>query len=434
MEPGCFAILKRLTPPDVQTELFDERLQPIPFDIETDLVAITVETYTARRAYQIAEEFRRRGVPVVMGGYHPTFLPNEALQFADSVVCGDAEGVWADVVEDARQKRLQPVYCQRDLPALGGLEPDRSIFRGKRYAPVTLLQYGRGCRYNCDFCSIRAFYGDSLRQRPIGELVEEIKHVGRKNVVLVDDNIFADIPKAKALFEALTPLKIRWSCQASIDIAGDGELVRIMQRSGCMAVLIGFESLEAANLRQMNKAWNISGRDYESSIGVLRDAGIMIYGTFVFGYDNDTPASFDAAVDFAIKHRFFLANFNPLTPTPRAPLYERLQKEGRLIHDKWWLSPEFRYGHATFHPRGMTAEELTQGCYRARTKFNSARSIMHRALDRRANLRTPYQAGFYLMSNVISRREIHTKQDSPLGAAGPLKPNSRGCPHASVVM
>jgi radical SAM superfamily enzyme YgiQ (UPF0313 family) len=421
MEPVCFAVLKTLTPPGVETRLFDERLEPIRYDIPTDLVAMTVETYTARRAYQIAGEYHRRGVPVVMGGYHPTFLPEEALQFADSVVCGDAEGVWEEVVEDARRNRLQQVYRRDDLPALGGLQPDRSIFRGKRYAPVTLVQYGRGCRYNCDFCSIRAFYGSRLRQRPIGELVEEVKRVGRKNVVLVDDNIFIDIPKAKALFEALIPLKIRWSCQASIDIARDRALIGLMQKSGCTAVLVGFETLDPENLRQMNKSWNLIGGDYESSIRVFRDAGIMIYGTFVFGYDRDTAESFDAAVDFAIQHRFYLANFNPLTPTPRAPLYDRLKNEGRLIHDKWWLSSEFRYGHATFHPRGMTAEELTWGCYRARNKFNTARSILRRALDPRANLRTPYRVGLYLLSNVISRREIHAKQDSALGSRAPLE-------------
>ena len=422
MEPSCFAILKSRTPPDVETNLFDERLEEIPLDVSTDLVAMTVETYTARRSYQIATEFRRRGVPVVMGGYHPTFLPDEALQFADSVVCGDAEGIWERVVEDARRNRLQPLYQRDDLPPLGGLQPDRSIFQGKRYAPVTLLQYGRGCRYNCDFCSIRAFYGGNLRQRPIDELVEEIKGVGRKNVILVDDNIFVDIPKAKALFEALIPLKIRWSCQASIDVTRDRELVRLMKRSGCMVVLIGFESLEPANLQQMNKGWNLRGGDYASSIRVLHDAGIMIYGTFVFGYDHDTAESFDAAVDFAIKHRLYLANFNPLTPTPRAPLYDRLKREGRMIHDKWWLSPDFRYGHATFRPRGMTADELREGCYRARTKFNTLRSIARRALDPHANLRDPYQAGLYLLSNVISRREIHAKQDSQLGSATLLEP------------
>ena len=164
MHPLCFAILRSLTPPDVTTAFYDERLEPIPLDEPTDLVAMTVETYTARRAYQIATAYRRRGVPVVMGGYHPTFLPEEALQFADAVVVGDAEGIWPQVVEDARCGRLQPLYRQDEFPALAGSVPDRSIFRGKRYAPVTLVQYGRGCKYNCNFCSDPGFLWDKARQ------------------------------------------------------------------------------------------------------------------------------------------------------------------------------------------------------------------------------------------------------------------------------
>ena len=421
MEPLCFAVLKSLTPPDIETVLCDERLEPVPFDEPTDLVAMTVETYTARRSYQIAAEFRARRVPVVMGGYHPTFLPEEAQEFADAVVQGDAEGIWEQVVEDARHHRLQKVYRQDVFPSLTDVQPDRSIFQGKRYVPIALLQYGRGCRYNCDFCSIRAFYGTSLRQRPLRQVVEEIERVGGKHVFLVDDNIFVDVPKAKELFRALAPLKIRWSCQVSIDVARDRELVNLMRKSGCMAAIVGFESLHAANLQQMNKAWNLKGGDYETSINVFRDAGIMVYGTFVFGYDHDTPDSFDATVDFAIRNKLYLANFNPLTPTPRAPLYDRLKREERLIHKKWWLDPDYRYGQATFHPRGMTAQELTAGCYRARTNFNTYGSIFRRAWEPRTNLRSLYRLGVYLMSNLISRREIHAKQNLPLGASGRLE-------------
>ncbi|MBW3540596.1 MAG: B12-binding domain-containing radical SAM protein [Planctomycetes bacterium] len=425
MEPLCFAILKSLTPPDVETVLYDERLETIPCDEPTDLVAMTVETYTARRSYQIAAEYRRRGVPVVMGGYHPTFVPDEALQFADAVVLGDAEGIWEAVVEDARHNRLQTIYRQDEFPPLAGGHPDRSIFRGKRYAPITLLQYGRGCKYNCDFCSIRAFYGANLRQRPVREVVEEIERVGRRHVFLVDDNIFVDIPRARELFRALIPLRILWSCQVSIDVAADRELVRLMQQSGCATAVVGFESLDAGNLRQMNKSWNLKYGNYETSIRALREAGIMIYGTFVFGYDRDTPDSFDAAVEFAIRNKFYLANFNPLTPTPGARLYERLKREGRLIYDKWWLEPGYRYGEATFHPRGMTSDELTAGCYRARTQFNRYGSIFRRTFDLRTNLRTPYRFGVYLLSNLISRREVHAKQNQPLGSAAPLEPRHK---------
>jgi len=419
MEPLCFAILKSLTPADVDVELFDERLEPLPFDIDTDLVAMTVETYTARRAYQVADRFRKRGIRVVMGGYHPTLLPDEALGHADAIVKGDAEGVWGQVVADARADRLRRIYEDDGFPPLDGPLPDRSIFDGKKYAPVGLVQFGRGCRFNCTFCSIRAFYGNNLRQRPIDDVVEDIRCSGKRHIFLVDDNLFVDRDKARALFEALVPLGISWSCQVSIDIARDEELVRLMRRSGCISALIGFESLNPDSLRQLNKHWNTKWQSYDDAIEVFRDAGIMLYGTFIFGCDTDSPDAFGDTVEFALRNKFVLANFNPLTPTPGAPLYDQLLNEGRLLHDRWWLDPGFGYGDATFEPRGMTAKELTAGCFAARREFNTARSIVGRMLDLRANCRTPFRAGVYLLANLMSRREIFRKQGRQLGGAMP---------------
>ena len=416
MEPLCFAILKSLTPDDVEVELFDERIEPIPFDIDTDLIAMTVETYTARRAYQLADRYRERGLPVVMGGYHPTFVPEEALEHADAVVKGDAEGIWERVVADARAGNLQRIYENDEFLPLDGPLPDRSIFAGKKYAPVGLVQFGRGCRFNCTFCSIRAFYGNNLRQRSIPDVVDDIRSSGKRHIFLVDDNLFVDRDKARALFEALVPLGISWSCQVSIDIARDVELVQLMRRSGCISALIGFESLNPDSLRQLNKHWNTKWQSYDDAIDVFRRAGIMLYGTFIFGCDTDSPDDFHDVVQFALRNKFVLANFNPLTPTPGAPLYDELLAEGRLLHDRWWLDPDFGYGDATFEPRGMTAEELTAGCFAARQEFNTARSILGRMLDLRANCRTPFRAGVYLIANLASRREILRKQGRRLGA------------------
>ena len=182
MEPLCFAILKALTPSDVETNLYDERIESIPYDLDTDLVAMTVETYTARRGYQVAAEFRRRGIPVVMGGYHPTFLPDEALEHADAVVRGDAEGIWDRVLDDWRNGCLCGVYETTEYPTLDKSMPDRSIFDGKKYAPFGLVQFGRGCRFNCSFCSINAFYGTSIRHRSIEAVVEDIRRSGRRYI------------------------------------------------------------------------------------------------------------------------------------------------------------------------------------------------------------------------------------------------------------
>ena len=420
MEPLVFAILAGLTPPEVEIVLYDERVESIPLDEPTDLVAITVETYTARRAYQIAARFRARGIPVVMGGYHPTFVPDEVLQYSDAVVVGDAELLWRRIIQDALAGKLRRIYRQSYYPPLQGVRLDRSIFRGKRYAPAALVQYGRGCPYACEFCSINAFYGSNLRQRPVREIVAEIEALDCKHIFLVDDNIFIDVLKAKALFQALIPLNICWSCQVSIDIAHHHELLTLMEKSGCTTAVIGFESLNERNLVQMKKKWNLKYGDYATAVQKLRDRGIMIYGTFVFGYDQDTVDSFEISLEFALRSKLYLANFNPLTPTPGAQLYHRLQDEGRLIYDRWWLDPDFRYGQATFHPRRMTADQLTEGCFQARRQFNEHKSIVKRAIDFRANCHNPYRLGLYIASNIVSRREIFKKQGRQLGADLPL--------------
>ncbi len=421
MEPLVFALLAGLTPPEVELAFFDDRLEVIPADHQTDLVALTVETYTARRAYQIANEFRRRGVAVVMGGYHPTFLPDEALRYADAVVLGDADTLWRQVVRDAQASKLQRTYRANELPALAGVKFDRTIFKGKRYTAAAPVQYGRGCKYACDFCSIHAFYGTSLRQRPVNEVAAEIASLDQRFILLVDDNLFIDLPKAEELFRALTPLGIKWGCQVSIDVARDVQLLKLMQQSGCIAALIGFESLDEQNLATMKKKWNLRDGDYATAIRRFQDHGIMIYGSFIFGYDHDTPEVFERTVAFAMESKLFLVNFSALTPTPGAKLYERLQAEGRLLYDRWWLDPTYRYGAATFRPHRMTPDELTDGCLRARRQFYSASSIVRRAFEPRTNCGSLSRLGIYTLANVLSRRELNRKLGEPLGGGAPLE-------------
>jgi len=418
MEPLAFAILAAQTPPDIEPAFFDDRIEPVDLNDPTDLVAMTVETYTARRAYQLAAHYRTQSIPVVMGGYHPTLLPDEALQFTDTIVVGDAEGIWPQLVRDAQAGRLQRVYRQDTRPALTDLQLDRSIFRGKRYLPATMVQTGRGCRFSCDFCSIHAFYHHTLRHRTEAEVVQEIESAGRKFVVFVDDNLFSTPRRAEELFRALVPLNIRWFCQVSIDIARHDHLLDLMAQSGCIAALIGLESLDGHNLRQMNKDWQVKQGDYTTVLKKFHQRGIMLYGTFVFGYDHDTPDTIQRTLEFALKAKLAIANFNPLTPTPGTPLYHRLQAETRLLFDRWWLDPDFRYGQALFHPRRMTAEELTEGCFRARQAFNRYSSVFKRATG---NCHSLHHLGLYLAANWVSRQEIYRKQGVRLGSPVPLE-------------
>jgi radical SAM superfamily enzyme YgiQ (UPF0313 family) len=415
MQPLVFALLSSLTPTRHARVLYDDRIEEIPVDEPTDLVAMTVETYTARRAYALAATYRERGVPVVMGGFHPTLCTEEVLHHADAVVVGDAESTWPRLLEDFENGRMERLYVDPGDGSLDGLRFDRSIFAGKRYLPLSLVQFQRGCRYACEFCSIRAFYGRSLRQRPPGEVLAEIDALGSRTVFFADDNLFSDRAAARTLLEGLCGRNVRWAAQLTIDATESEDDLDLLQRSGCAAVLIGFESLDPASLRQMRKSWNLHHGRYAACVDRLRRRGIMVYGTFVFGYDHDTPRSFEITLSFARDAGLFLANFNPLTPTPGTPLHLRLREEGRLLYEPWWLDPRFRYGSACFRPEGMTAEQLTSGVLRCRRSFYGLRSIAMRALDRHANARTPGNLSLYLLANLTSRREIGNKQGRRLG-------------------
>jgi radical SAM superfamily enzyme YgiQ (UPF0313 family) len=299
MEPLGIARLASLTPPEIRRAFFDDRIEPIRYDAPTDLVCITVETYTARRAYQIAAAFRARGVPVVLGGFHPTLFPNEAAQKADSIVIGEAEPVWRDVLNDAATGRLHARYSS-DRPVLSGLTPDRSIFGRRPYGQVSLVETSRGCRFNCEFCSISPFFRQRCLERPVEEVVQEVRSL-RKPIFFVDDNLGADPDRLRALCSALLPVKRPWIGQASLHIAEDRALLDLMRRSGCQGVLVGFESLDAETLHDMGKSVNLEARHYPRAIQAFRDHGISVYATFVFGYDHDTPETFRRVFDFALQ-------------------------------------------------------------------------------------------------------------------------------------
>jgi radical SAM superfamily enzyme YgiQ (UPF0313 family) len=418
MTPLVFAILAARMPADIAVTMIDERVEPF-VPVETDLVAMTVETYTAARAYEIAAEYRSRGVPVVMGGHHPSVVPDEALEHADAVVIGDAEGVWERILADAREGRLQRTYRQApDERRIETVSFDRSIFQGRKYAPISLVQVGRGCRFACDFCSIHAFYGTWRDQRPPEAIVAELESLPPDRMIFfVDDNLYWQRDRFVELLEAIRPLRRRWSCQISIDVARDEALLDLMAESGCALVLIGFESLDPANLKQMRKNWNNVSGSYEEVVERLHARNIMIYGTFVFGYDQDRPESFVQAADFANAQNFAIANFNALTPMPGTRLYDRLEDAGELLRPAWWVDPAYRYGDPIFEPKGMASAELHEGPMTARRIFYSWRWIARRALRGIGLWRSPVHVALMLLANVISRREIFRKQAQLLGAS-----------------
>lgn len=416
LPPMSMSIIAARTPSDIEVVFYDDKVEVVPENDIPDLVAITVETFTARRAYELAARYRERGVPVVMGGYHPTFLSDEVLQHADVVITGDAEGIWEEFIDDFRNDNLKRIYHGGNKYPLTDFTVDKSIFKGKKYIPVEPIQYTRGCRFACDFCSIRTFYKDSLRSRPIQGLVDELKTLNRRKLVFfVDDNLFSSRTELDALLIAIRPLGLRWSCQISIDVARDERLLDKMAEAGCVFVLIGFESLSKENLKQMGKPWNHVAGEYTQVVRKLHARKIAVYGTFVFGYDYDTIDTIERSLDFALESRLEIANFNPLTPTPASPLYERLKYEGRLISPTWWLDPNYRYGDPIFRPKLMDPALFTQKCFEAKKAFYSWRSIGSRVFGTDAGIQL-FRTGIVGLANVISRREVMRKQYRHLGA------------------
>jgi radical SAM superfamily enzyme YgiQ (UPF0313 family) len=416
MEPLPIAALAGLTPKDVQIEFFDDRMEAIDFDRPTDLVAIPVETYTAKRAYQIASDFRRRGVPVAMGGFHATLAPHEVADYADAVAIGEAEALWPQLIDDARAGRLQRLYKAERPADLAGVRTDRTLFADRNYLPIRLIETGRGCRFPCDFCAVQTFFDRTARRRPIDAVLAEIEslHATTRVFFFVDDNFAADLDDAGELADAIAPLGVRWITQMSINAAHDEAFLARLKRAGCVGVLIGFESLDEATLRAMRKSFNAMKGGYAVALANLRRHAIRVYGTFVFGYGGASEDMFEEAADFAIRHRFYIAAFNHLTPFPGTPLYERLEAEGRLLYDRWWLDSRYRYNDLPFRPDGAEPDEIRRGCLAARRKFYGWGSIARRILYP-VNRSDALMFRNFLPINYLHRRELVARDRFPLG-------------------
>jgi len=344
------------TPPDVNIKIIDEQIEEIPWDAPADLVGITCMTALAPRAYEIAGEFRKRNIPVVLGGMHPTLCAEEALNYADAVVAGDAEGVWPKIIADAQAGQLHGIYRNDSPRPLQGLKrPPRYLLQGKHYATIQAVQATRGCENQCDFCSISAASHHTQRRRPVEEVANEIAEIPGRFFILVDDNLTADRVYARKLFEALVPLRKKWVTQSTLGIADDPDFVHLMAKAGCIGLFVGLETFSDGNLEAVNKGFHRVEK-YREAIRLLHSQGIGVEAGIVFGFDGDGPAVFKRTLQLLDDLEVDLIQASIFTPLPGTPRFEAMSSR---IFDRNWSHYDFH--NVVFQPQGMSAEALQAG-------------------------------------------------------------------------
>jgi radical SAM superfamily enzyme YgiQ (UPF0313 family) len=403
-------ILEGLTPRQHTIKIIEEETEDVDLDQECDLVAISCMTANAPRAYELCKSFKERGKTIVMGGVHPTILPDEALLHADSVVIGEAEGVWEELLEDFQQKALKKKYHNQNPDLERYIPKDFSKIIKKRLFNLIPIMTTRGCPYNCDFCCVTNLFGKKIRHIPVENVVRDIKESGAKTFMFLDDNIIGHPKYAKELFKAIKPLKIRWVGQASVSLlVKDEELMQLAADSGCKALFFGIESVSEEQLVKMRKAFR-EIEELEQALKKIKRMGILIHASMVFGFDDDTREIFDDTVRFLIKNKVSTVSFNVLTPYPGTKIYEELKKAGRLTTTDWKY-----YDHNTvvFKPMNMTPYELQIGKINARKAFYSIPSVLRRLWGNLYNPTAyfPMNYGHMRQVRVEARRIARIKPD-----------------------
>ncbi|WP_298438222.1 radical SAM protein [Geobacter sp.] len=396
------------TPLHWEVVLADEVHDEVPFDGAFDLVGITAMTHQATRAYEIADRFRGRGVPVVLGGIHPTVLPEEALLHADAVVIGEAEPVWGELLDDLLAGRLRPLY-RAPLPTgelLVAPWPRRGILAGRRYLTTQTVQASRGCPYDCSFCTVTPYFGRTFRYRDPADILAEIRAFDRRLVVFLDDNLLGDPAKARPILRGLAEMNVRWGSQTNLRFAEDPELLKLVAESGCIGLFVGIESVTGAHANMAKSGSKHSQADLMKRV---RDAGIILETSIIFGFDDHDESVFETTVRFLEQCSPSVPTFHILTPYPGTSLFRQFREEGRLLTTDW-----SRYDHSTvvFRPRLMSPERLRRGWLEARREAYTWRAIAGRVLRNPGNRLTN------LAYNILRKGPNDLLAQEPLDGAG----------------
>lgn len=410
--PLTLTTLASLVPKELnaEIEIYDEGITEIPSKIDADIVGITAITGTALRAYAIADGLRQQGIPVVLGGVHPTLMPEEAALHADAVVTGFAEESWPQLLKDFRARKMKKLYTQSSSLSMESLPvPRRELLKSKGYVTIDSVQATRGCVNECDFCIVPVAWGRRMYFRPVQDVVTELASIKSKYVLFVDVSPIENVKYAKELYKAMIPLKKIWVSPATIRMADDPELLSLAYLSGCRGLLIGFESVSQQTLKSMGKHFN-SAEKYKVQVKRLHDHGIAIQACLVFGFDGDDKSVFEKTVEFVDKLNLDLPRYTVYTPFPGTPIHQKLKKENRIIETNWSL---YDAQHVVFRPALMSAEELQNGLHWAWKQSYTHRSIARRLAGARCLLRymVPANYAYRFYANNLDRysREMMTE-------------------------
>jgi radical SAM superfamily enzyme YgiQ (UPF0313 family) len=405
-------LVAALTPPEHTIEVIDENFDPIPWDIHYDLVGITANTSQAKRAYEISDEFRRRGNTVVMGGIHATVMADEAKEHADSVVVGEAEGCWSALLDDLKHNKLKPFYKKHgpiDLQ-LSPI-PRYDLLKPENYSLVW-VQTTRGCPHDCEFCAASRVYGRKYRRKTIEQVIKEVKLIKsiwtRPQVSFADDNMFVDRKHSTVLLKRLSNLEIKYFAQSDISIAEDKEFLKLLRDSGCNILFIGFETLSADGLRQINSnKWKSRYlKNYERYIERIQNIGIGVMGAFVIGLDSDTTATFNDIAEFVVENNLYAMQLTVLTPLPGSRLRDRLLAENRITNINDWA--RYTCNDINIVPQNMTAAQLREGFLAIHRRVYNDEACAQRMEDFKA----------------ISNRMARDKRSKPVSQRTPHDPEN----------